>query len=517
MNDTSVITIEPETKASTSTALTVLKTSIPALIAADKDDLLSKLKAEIDGFEPDTSTKKGRELIASMAMKPRRVKAAYGRIADSLKEGAQATIKTVNAENKQMAELLDQLAVDLRRPLDEIEAFEAAREKANKDNIAAIEALADGLSTLTADEIKVRYRSLSALVEFSWSIEFTARAQRVRDGVVAQLEVAHQAAKQREEAAARAEAERLAEIERQRVDGHRAALVVIRQFAVIAQPEPTSTDLKLQIDRLDRLPSRDWQEFLGEAATLVTEVRAGLSARMAVAEAAEAAAKAAHDAKIAADAAETAKKAAEAAAALALEKSQRETQEAQEKAQRLANDAEAARVKGHRDALGAILLVPVATSDLSVREIDDRLERVEILHQREWEEFADEAQRTADDVCKTLVGKRVDAVEREAAEAEVAAEAQRQRDRQTQASADQRAAKKIADDQVEADRLAAARAKNVAHRKQINGEVLADLMVALRLVAPLVAGGEEGPMELIAKAVIVAVAKNEIRHVTIGY
>jgi hypothetical protein len=489
MNQVTELTIDPETKASTSSALTVLKTSIPALIAADKDDLLSKLKAEIDGFEPDTSTKKGRELIASMAMKPRRVKAAYGRIADSLKEGAQATIKTVNAENKQMAELLDQLAVDLRRPLDEIEAFEAAREKANKDNIAAIEAIADGLSTLTADEIKVRYRSLSALVEFSWSIEFTARAQRVRDGVVAQLEIAHQAAKQREEAAA-AEVARLAEeAERQ------------RPAAIEAQ----------------RLREEQIARDAAEAARVAAEAKAARDAEEAAARAKEAQEAAERQARAERDTA--AQRERDAAEALA--QAERDKQEAQERAQQLAAEAETARVKGHRDALEALNeatnVIPGTPPAIIRATLQAFLNRPE----RDWQELAQEAADLMVSGEKHIQACLASAEKREADKAEadrIASDRQAEIDRKAAADAAIKTEqKRQADAQAEEDRKTAARARNVAHRKQINGEVLADLMVALRMVAPLVAGGSEAPMELIAKAVIVAVAKNEIRHCSISY
>ncbi|MGI4813215.1 MAG: hypothetical protein ACRYGG_07755, partial [Janthinobacterium lividum] len=65
-------------------------TSISLVIAADEKDILGALFKEIDGFDPDISTKAGRDEIASKAYKVTKAKTALIEIAKGLKSGPQA-------------------------------------------------------------------------------------------------------------------------------------------------------------------------------------------------------------------------------------------------------------------------------------------------------------------------------------------------------------------------------------------------------------------------------------------
>lgn len=496
----------------TGTALATIRTSLPTLMAADKDDLLLKLKAEIDGFEPDTSTKKGREQIASMAMKPRRVKAAYTKIATNLKEDAQATIRAVNAENRQMSELLDGLAVDLRRPLDEIEATEAAIERDNEAAIKTLEDLAVGLDGLTADEIKQRY--LTSHQPFPWAPTFAMRADRTIKGVVAQLQVAHQAAKDREAA-----------IEAERISNHRAAIDAIPKPEGYGQTETCAELERRRSDLGTILHSRTWDEFFDEAVCAIDTEADRTNKLLDAAYERAAEAQKVRDAAIAAEATrlaeiEAARQAEEAekAAQAALQVEAERTRMAEELAQRLAVEAEANRVAGHRNALAVMerLAGPKTADEAAIMVETDRATLVTI-YDRDWQDFADEAASVRNAVAEVLMRRRDMADAREIKAEADRKEAQRIRDEAAQTMAEAKARQDLADQKAAEERALAGRMKRHEHLAKINGEVLADLLA--------VRGKDESPdgpwpdrlTEAQAKAVIRALAKGEVRHATISY
>jgi len=204
------------------TAIAILPTAaLPVILAADTNDILGKLKAELDGWEKDVSTAKGRAEIRSKRQKVRTARADFRRLADALKESAIKTQRDVNAEFKVLDGRMEALILNVGAELDAIEAAEEAERKANEDAIAAMEALVEGIGDLPSEQIAARLESMQP---FTWAIEFRIRGERVRGGVVAQLQVAHQAAVKREadalaeakRAAEQAERDRLAAIEAQR-------------------------------------------------------------------------------------------------------------------------------------------------------------------------------------------------------------------------------------------------------------------------------------------------------------
>jgi len=214
-----VIEAEPEP----GTALGLLPAAkLPVILAADTNDILGKLKAELDGWEKDVSTVKGRAEIRSKRQKVRIARADFKRLAETLKEGAIKTQRDVNAEFKILDGRMEGLIASVGAELDAIEAAEEAQRKANEGAIAAMEALVEGLGVLSPDEIQARAASLAP---FDWSIEFRSRAEKVRAGVLAQLRVGYTDAVQREadalaeqqRAAEQAERDRLAAIEARRV------------------------------------------------------------------------------------------------------------------------------------------------------------------------------------------------------------------------------------------------------------------------------------------------------------
>lgn len=178
--------------------------ALPALFAApDKiDGLISEIEAQCRAHEPDTSTKKGRDAIASLAHKVARSKTALDNAGKQLNEQARQQISVVDAERRKIRERFDALKDEVRKPLTDWEKAEAdrvARHKASVSKLAFAgdthEDLADTLAKLKAFEVTEAFE------------EFETEAHRAKAASIEKLE-ARLAEQQRIEAE-RAELERL--------------------------------------------------------------------------------------------------------------------------------------------------------------------------------------------------------------------------------------------------------------------------------------------------------------------
>jgi colicin import membrane protein len=112
----------------TSIALVVNQT--PAIVLTDKksrDEFYAHVQAEVDAFEPDLSTDKGRKAIASLAYKIARTKTAIDDAGKKLNEEARAKINAVDAERRAVREHFDALSAKVRQPLTEWEEGEKKR------------------------------------------------------------------------------------------------------------------------------------------------------------------------------------------------------------------------------------------------------------------------------------------------------------------------------------------------------------------------------------------------------
>ena len=454
------LTAEPTNEAIT--ALVAIKSAMPMILAADENDILGKLRAEIKDFEPDMSTKKGREAIRSMAFKPRKAKAEFKRLAETMMEGAKKTIETTRSELKVIEGRLDGLSDELRRPLDELEAIEKARDDANEAAIQALEVLADGLTDLTPAEILARHESI---VQFDWALEFKARGERVHAGVVARLQVAFVVAKVRVAAAhleivrlaAEAEARRVAEIEERRLHDER--------IAAEAAAEATR-EAEAKAEREAKLAAEEAQRVLQaerDAAALKAQAE-----RDAVAE--------------------TQRKARE-----AFEEFQRKAEDdriAAENASREAQEAVERKAEAERKAIKAKALAETQEAERQARESREIAARA---HQAEIDAKAREESARVMAEANARQAK-IDAAK--AVADGIAAERKRVEAERAAAEAKQ----KLIDD------AAALKAANIAHQTKINGEVLADLMKILDTL-PLAN----------AKEIVKALARGQVRHCKIGY
>ncbi|RIJ02186.1 hypothetical protein DXK93_18560 [Achromobacter sp. K91] len=99
------------------------------------DPWLDKIRAEVTGHVPDLKTKKGRDAIASLAFKVRKVKTALDGVGKEQVDRLKDIPKKIDAERKRMRDVLDALADEVRAPLDQ-------RAQAERDAAARREAVA---------------------------------------------------------------------------------------------------------------------------------------------------------------------------------------------------------------------------------------------------------------------------------------------------------------------------------------------------------------------------------------
>lgn len=163
-----------------------------ATYSADKglEPFLAKIRAEIDVFVPDVSTKKGRDAVASIAHKVAKSKVALDNIGKELVANLKDLPRKVDAERKRMRDTLDAWKDEVRQPLTCWEQAEESRIAAHKAHLTEMESCAASLDGRTADELE---SAISLIEEYtindSWE-EFEAEAAHTKDAALSKLRTA---------------------------------------------------------------------------------------------------------------------------------------------------------------------------------------------------------------------------------------------------------------------------------------------------------------------------------------
>lgn len=208
-----------ETESSASNSIVVAVTQNPAIVLVDqakRDDLFAHIRREVEAFEPDLTTNKGREAIKSFAFKITRTKTAIDDAGKKLNEEARAKIGVVDAARRDARETLDAMAKAVRAPLTEWEEAEKARIEWCRTVIADLKAGAVVMLEDTSDSVRKRG-------EAAWNVLLSAdtfgdmldEAQQAKDATVATLKTA--LARLTKEEADRAELEKLRAAEAERL------------------------------------------------------------------------------------------------------------------------------------------------------------------------------------------------------------------------------------------------------------------------------------------------------------
>lgn len=234
---------------------------------------LQQIRAEIDGFTPDISTRKGREAIASMAYKVARSKTALDEVGKKLVADLKEVPKKIDAERKRVRDTLEAWQEEVRRPLNEWQAAEDARIDKHNDGIESIKALAKFEEPPAASHIAQVIADLELLaIDDSWE-EFLLEAAQAKDQtlialrgllVKRQKEEAEQAElirlraeaeareqKEREERIAREASERARAEAEQKAQAEREA-VLRREQEAKAAAERRELQLILQAEQAER-------------------------------------------------------------------------------------------------------------------------------------------------------------------------------------------------------------------------------------------------------------------------
>lgn len=418
--------------------------SLPTIIAADKDDILGKLAAELADFEADVSTDAGRKEIASKAYKVARAKQDLIRLAASLKEDAQKTIKGINSEVKIIEERMDTLRDQVRQPLNEFEAREKARISGHESALVVVESWAAVPPEWTSEQISGRMAEIGAsdLLKRDWQ-EYTTKAQKASTAAFNALRVAQLDAERREAAAAEAARLQAEEAERARQEAER--------------------------QRQER------------------------------------------EARIAAEAAERARQEAEQRAAREAEEAARKAQEERERIEAQARAEAEAAARREREAREAAERAEQErlAAEQRAREAEQRavVERQAAAERAEQERLA--AERRVREAEERAAAERKAAAERAELERIAAAEREERARQEARAAEQQR----IAAEEQRRKREAEERERNVAHRRAINREAAAAIVEAFRDVH----SGNAAEANALAKAIVTAIAKGAVPHVTISY
>lgn len=123
-------------------ALTVFTTS------NGLDPIIDRIRQEVSSLVPDTSTKKGRDAIASAAMKVARSKTYLDGVGKELVDKLKEQPKLIDAERKRVRDILDALKDEVRKPLTEWEMAEDSRIKSIKSRIIAMQSQPEELTSV---------------------------------------------------------------------------------------------------------------------------------------------------------------------------------------------------------------------------------------------------------------------------------------------------------------------------------------------------------------------------------
>lgn len=460
------------------TALVVLPPAqFPTIIAADSNDILGKLAKELAGFRGDLTTERGRKEIASKAFKVATAKMDLVRLSDRLKEDAQKTIKGVNAERNLIIERMDALRDKVRKPLDDFEAREAERVKGHEAAIEDLRLLGivpEGFSSQGARDALNKLIDLHA--DRQWQ-EFEDKAEWVRHTSRTALLSAMHAAEEREKA----------ELD--------AALLAIEE-AARAQAEIE----RLQVEREAEIARQ-----AGEVARVAAETAAREEAARVAAEAEAARVAAEQTAQAERERIESEAREAAEAAKREIARVEAERVAAEERATALAAKQEADRVDAHGRALDVLAALGADTDSTPLPSIvDAKLTRLAEIYGRDWQEFYDGATEIHDEVYIRLTTQLQRSVKAEAAEFERQRALAAQKAEALRLAAVEEERKRVEAENAEIARQAKLREDDKAWRGKINREVVAALLVC-------------GLSEEHAKAVVVALAKDQIPHVSIVY
>jgi hypothetical protein len=176
------------------------------------DKIIGLIRKEVEQFQPDISTEKGRKAIASLARKVASSKSRLEEYGKNLSAKIKVQAVGIDAERKRMRETLDELRDQARKPLDDYEEAVKARVDAHEQALLAVSELSNVPFGASVVEIEERIAKLDEFALRPWE-EFADRFSLANDAVSLRLGNILTLTKKQEEdqaAFAKLEAERVA-------------------------------------------------------------------------------------------------------------------------------------------------------------------------------------------------------------------------------------------------------------------------------------------------------------------
>jgi len=165
---------------------------------------LAQIRAEIDAFVPDVSTKKGRDAIASMAYKVAKSKTALDGLGKELVAELKQIPALIDAERKRMRDTLDAWRDEVRKPVDDWEAEQAAIEAKRLADEAEAERVR--LAEIAARELQEQVDRDHELAIYLYADYLREKEAAAKQAII-DAEIAAQKQKEREEQIAKEAAE----------------------------------------------------------------------------------------------------------------------------------------------------------------------------------------------------------------------------------------------------------------------------------------------------------------------
>ena len=260
-----VMTMEDDAPAATG-IVAVVHTN-PALVLTDQkrfSEFYEAVAAEARSLKVDLTTGKGREAIASMRHRIRRMKVAIDKAGMALNAGKRAEIDLVDEARRHIRAEMDALAAETGKPLDEWEAAKAQHDKECQEAVDWLTGAAVVRAEDTTETVRVRLAALASYDEqdASWG-EFRGRVAQAKatadEALTAALErLEREEADRIEFARLRAEAEARAEIDRRAAEAA-AQKEAARVAAEKAERERAEAE-KRETERMERMKQAAAQE-----------------------------------------------------------------------------------------------------------------------------------------------------------------------------------------------------------------------------------------------------------------
>lgn len=150
------------------------------------DKIIAVIRKEVEQFQPDISTEKGRKAIASLARKVASSKTRLEEYGKNLSAKIKVQAVGIDAERKRMRETLDELRDQARKPLDDYEAAVKARVDAHEQALKDVADLSNVPFGASVEEIEGRIAKLDEFSLRNWE-EFADRFSLANEAVSLRL------------------------------------------------------------------------------------------------------------------------------------------------------------------------------------------------------------------------------------------------------------------------------------------------------------------------------------------